>query len=61
MYSLPLAALINERIYVVHGGLFWDDMNLAQINQIERFQEIPPQESHMEQMLWSDPHPFQVQ
>jgi protein phosphatase len=41
----------------VHGGLFWDDLTIPQINEIKRFHEIPPTGSHMEQMLWSDPDP----
>lgn len=56
---LPLACVLegDKKVFVVHGGLFWDDLNIPQIQEIKRFHEIPPTGSHMEQMLWSDPDP----
>ena len=43
-------------IYVqVHAGLFYDDVLVKEIMDFDRFHEIPPQETLMEDMLWSDP------
>lgn len=53
--SLPLAHIINDKILVVHGGLFSKDgVTLDQIRQINRFQE-PPERGLMCELLWSDP------
>jgi hypothetical protein len=39
---LPLANVLNEKIFVVHGGLFSsDDVKLSDIRAIDRFQEPP--------------------
>lgn len=41
---LPLAHLINEKVFVVHGGLFSvDGVKLSDIRAIDRFCE-PPEE-----------------
>lgn len=41
---LPLAHLINNKIFVVHGGLFSvDGVKLSDIRAIDRFRE-PPEE-----------------
>lgn len=41
---LPLAHVINEKIFVVHGGLFsTDGVKLSDIRAIDRFCE-PPEE-----------------
>ncbi|VFQ64412.1 unnamed protein product [Cuscuta campestris] len=54
---LPLAHVINEKIFVVHGGLFSvDGVKLADIRAIDRFCE-PPEEGLMCELLWSDPQP----
>ncbi|XP_076906169.1 serine/threonine-protein phosphatase 5-like isoform X1 [Bidens hawaiensis] len=54
---LPLAHVINEKIFVVHGGLFsTDDVKLSDIRAIDRFCE-PPEEGLMCEILWSDPQP----
>eukprot|EP00004_Rigifila_ramosa_P018022 TRINITY_DN4439_c0_g2_i1.p1 TRINITY_DN4439_c0_g2~~TRINITY_DN4439_c0_g2_i1.p1 ORF type:complete len:422 (+),score=113.81 TRINITY_DN4439_c0_g2_i1:1036-2301(+) len=56
-HALPLAHLINNSVFVVHGGLFKEDnVTLAQIKKIDRFSE-PPEEGLMCDMLWSDPQP----
>jgi serine/threonine-protein phosphatase 2B catalytic subunit len=39
--SLPLAALIDNKIIAVHGGLSPELNNLASINRLDRFKEIP--------------------
>ncbi|KAL9272528.1 Serine/threonine-protein phosphatase 5-like protein, partial [Drosera capensis] len=55
---LPLAHVINETIFVVHGGLFSvDGVKLSEIRAIDRFCE-PPEEGLMCELLWSDPQPF---
>nr|XP_010915451.1 serine/threonine-protein phosphatase 5 [Elaeis guineensis] len=54
---LPLAHLINGKIFVVHGGLFSvDGVKLSDIRTIDRFCE-PPEEGLMCELLWSDPQP----
>ncbi|BFI24353.1 serine/threonine-protein phosphatase 5 [Marchantia polymorpha subsp. ruderalis] len=53
---LPLANVINGKIFVVHGGLFSSDgVKLSDIRAINRFRE-PPDEGLMSEILWSDPH-----
>ncbi|KAK9065847.1 hypothetical protein SSX86_015248 [Deinandra increscens subsp. villosa] len=54
---LPLSHVINEKIFVVHGGLFsTDGVKLSDIRAIDRFCE-PPEEGLMCEILWSDPQP----
>ncbi|XP_052177951.1 serine/threonine-protein phosphatase 5 isoform X1 [Diospyros lotus] len=54
---LPLAHVINEKVFVVHGGLFSvDGIKLSDIRAIDRFCE-PPEEGLMCELLWSDPQP----
>jgi len=54
---LPLANVLNEKVFVVHGGLFSSDgVKLSDIRAIDRFRE-PPDEGLMCELLWSDPHP----
>jgi serine/threonine-protein phosphatase 5 len=55
---LPLAAVLNKRVLVVHGGLFSKDgVTLDEIRKIERFRQ-PPDEGLMCELMWSDPQPF---
>uniref|UniRef100_A0A803M6D8 Serine/threonine-protein phosphatase 5 n=2 Tax=Chenopodium quinoa TaxID=63459 RepID=A0A803M6D8_CHEQI len=52
---LPLAHVINQKVFVVHGGLFSvDGVKLSDIRAIDRFCE-PPEEGLMCEVLWSDP------
>lgn len=58
---MPLCALIQEKIFVVHGGLFSNDaVSLDHLRGISRKRE-PPVHSDVfedrlyEEMLWSDP------
>eukprot|EP00245_Coleochaete_scutata_P007829 TRINITY_DN2360_c0_g1_i1.p1 TRINITY_DN2360_c0_g1~~TRINITY_DN2360_c0_g1_i1.p1 ORF type:complete len:506 (-),score=107.70 TRINITY_DN2360_c0_g1_i1:133-1590(-) len=52
---LPLANVLNGKIFVVHGGLFsTDGVKLSDIRAIDRFRE-PPDEGLMCELLWSDP------
>ncbi|CAE7827018.1 PPP5C [Symbiodinium sp. CCMP2456] len=54
---LPLCHVINNQVFVVHGGLFSkDDVTLDAIRKVNRDQE-PPDEGLMTEMLWSDPQP----
>ncbi|TVU17044.1 hypothetical protein EJB05_33054 [Eragrostis curvula] len=54
---LPLAHVINRKVFVVHGGLFSvDGVKLSDIRSIDRFCE-PPEEGLMCELLWSDPQP----
>ena len=53
--TLPLAAVVNNKFFAVHGGLSPEIKSLEQINKdIDRFQEPPPQ-GNMCDLLWSDP------
>jgi len=54
---LPLAARINGKVFVLHGGLFTNDnVTLDQIRKIERGRE-PPDSGLMCEIMWSDPQP----
>lgn len=58
---LPLAHVVDEKIFVVHGGLFdRKGIKLAHIASVNRKREIPLVREHFEDgvfqdMLWSDP------
>lgn len=55
---LPLAHVLNNKVIVVHGGLFSsDDVTLDDIRKIDRNRE-PPDEGVFCELLWSDPGPF---
>lgn len=57
-HVLPLCMVINEKVFVVHGGLFQDDgVTLDDIRAIDRRRE-PPDSGLMSDMMWSDPQPF---
>ncbi|XP_017793617.1 PREDICTED: serine/threonine-protein phosphatase 5 [Habropoda laboriosa] len=54
---LPLAHSLNNRVLVMHGGLFSrDDVTLKEIREIDRNRQ-PPEEGLMCELLWSDPQP----
>jgi serine/threonine-protein phosphatase 5 len=53
--QLPLCAVINSRVMVVHGGLFSaDGVTLNDIEAIDRVKE-PPDSGIMCDILWADP------
>jgi serine/threonine-protein phosphatase 5 len=55
---LPLAHVLNNKVLVIHGGLFSNDnVTLADIRKLERNME-PPDSGIMAELLWSDPQPF---
>jgi len=54
---MPLAHTLNEKVFVVHGGLFSkDDVKISDLVATDRIRE-PPEEGFMTEMLWSDPQP----
>ncbi|KIH88664.1 protein phosphatase 5 [Sporothrix brasiliensis 5110] len=57
--ALPLATLIGEKYFVLHGGLFSDDnVTLDDIRKLDRHkQRQPGQAGLMMEMLWTDPQP----
>eukprot|EP00471_Norrisiella_sphaerica_P006851 CAMPEP_0184483034 /NCGR_PEP_ID=MMETSP0113_2-20130426/4646_1 /TAXON_ID=91329 /ORGANISM="Norrisiella sphaerica, Strain BC52" /LENGTH=839 /DNA_ID=CAMNT_0026863163 /DNA_START=285 /DNA_END=2804 /DNA_ORIENTATION=+ len=52
---LPLATVIEDTVFVVHGGLCWEDISLEDIKKMKRDYLFAPYETNMEDMLWSDP------
>lgn len=55
---IPLAARLQEKVFVVHGGLFSEDnVTLDDIRKVDRVQQ-PPESGLMCELLWSDPHPM---
>lgn len=62
---LPLATVVEHRIFITHGGLFREHgVTLDQLKQIDHVQQ-PPRHSQdlleqcFEDMLWSDPRSIQ--
>ncbi|KAJ5069300.1 serine/threonine-protein phosphatase pp1-alpha catalytic subunit [Anaeramoeba ignava] len=53
---LPLAAIIDDKIFCVHGGLSPHLTSIEQIQRITRPTEIPD-EGLLCDLLWSDPDP----
>lgn len=51
---LSLGAIVNDRIFCVHGGLSPDIATIDEIRSIDRKQEVP-HEGAMCDLLWSDP------
>ncbi|TID19951.1 Metallo-dependent phosphatase [Venturia nashicola] len=55
--ALPLATLIGDKFFVLHGGLFSDDaISLDDVRKLDRHkQRQPGQSGLMMEMLWTDP------
>jgi serine/threonine-protein phosphatase 4 catalytic subunit len=56
---LALAALIDTRVFCVHGGLSPVISNIDDIKAIDRKQEVP-HDGPMCDLLWSDPDPGKI-
>ena len=55
---LPLGAVLEGKVIVVHGGLCSEDgVTLEDIRRIKRGRE-PPEGGMFSDLLWSDPQPF---
>ncbi|KAH3903415.1 protein-serine/threonine phosphatase SCDLUD_001052 [Saccharomycodes ludwigii] len=54
--SLPFAAIINNKIFCVHGGISPQLESLKQISKIQRPTDIPD-DGLLTDLLWSDPDP----
>jgi serine/threonine-protein phosphatase 2B catalytic subunit len=52
--SMPLAATIEQKYFVTHGGIGPELKKLEQINKINRFQETPLEGIFCD-LLWADP------
>jgi serine/threonine-protein phosphatase 5 len=52
--SIPVCHLINDHVFVTHGGLHSGTTTLNDIRSINRFVDAPPG-SLFESLLWSDP------
>lgn len=56
--AMPLCALINRKVFIVHGGLTAEDgVKLEDIDRVDRFRE-PPEGGLMSDLLWADPQPM---
>lgn len=53
---LPVAAIVGEKIFCMHGGLSQELVDLEQINKIKRPTDVPD-EGLICDLLWSDPNP----
>jgi len=51
---LPLAALIDNKIFCVHGGISPYTTTIDDVRTVDRYQDVPS-EGAMADMLWSDP------
>ena len=51
---MPISALIDNKIFCVHGGLSPDIRNIDQLLDLDRSQEVQS-EGAISDLLWSDP------
>ncbi|KAF6739164.1 Serine/threonine-protein phosphatase PP1-beta catalytic subunit [Oryzias melastigma] len=52
---LPIAAIVDEKIFCCHGGLSPDLQSMEQIRRIMRPTDVPDTGSLLCDLLWSDP------
>ncbi|GKT26535.1 Serine/threonine-protein phosphatase 2B catalytic subunit [Aduncisulcus paluster] len=55
-YSLPLCAVVDKKMFCVHGGISPKARSLSDISKIFRFVEYEP-DTALDDLLWSDPAP----
>ena len=51
---LPLGAIVDERIFCIHGGLSPQIRTIDQIRTIQRYVDIPHEGPYC-YLMWSDP------
>lgn len=51
---LTITAVVDDKIFCVHGGLSPNIKEVSDLDKIDRFKEVP-QEGVMCDLLWSDP------
>ena len=51
---LPIAALVDNRIFCIHGGLSPEARTIDQIRLIDRFQDIPHEGAFCD-LIWGEP------
>lgn len=57
--ALPIAHLVSvgqQRVFVVHAGLSFKDVTIADVNAENRYQLVFPMNSILQDLLWSDPY-----
>lgn len=52
--AFPIASIIGSSIFCVHGGFSQGAMTIKEIEELNRFREIPPSGT-LTDMLWADP------
>ncbi|KAJ9436020.1 Serine/threonine-protein phosphatase [Diplonema papillatum] len=60
--AMPICSVVNNEVFVVHGGLTRYDITVEELNSLYRFREIPVQpvdrgEQILMDLMWSDPDP----
>lgn len=51
---LPMAAVVDGKIFCVHGGLSPQIETVEELEQMNRFQDMPPEGAFID-LMWSDP------
>lgn len=52
--ELPICAIIDQKFFAVHAGISPSCQTLEEIQQINRFEEIP-ESGGLCDLVWSDP------
>ena len=52
--SMPLACVVDDKYLAMHGGISPDFQLVGEINQFDRFKEVPL-DGMMCDLLWADP------